>query len=256
MINALYIAETGLNAQKSLVDVISNNIANVNTSGFKKSKIDFVDLMYGPEKLDTKKNTTESNDLKGVHIASISQDMTAGKLKYTEHPFDVAIQGEGMIAVEYADGEIAYTRIGRLRVDNEGYLSTAQGHRLEANIGIPPDLDGVIFAPDGMVKGVINGESDLIDLGQIDLVRFNNQQGLNAVGEGLYVETEESGTNYVGRPGDEGFGKILQGYTEESNVSMVEEMVNLVIAQRGYQLNARVIQVSDQLLETVNNLRR
>jgi flagellar basal-body rod protein FlgG len=256
MINSLYIAETGLNAQKSLVDVISNNIANVNTSGFKKGKIDFVDLIYLKDDGVGEVDLSTTSQLQGVHISSIRQDLTQGNLKYTQHPFDLAIQGEGYIPVNFKDNTVAYTRVGRLSIDSEGYLTSASGYRLEAGIVIAPDVDSVVVTKSGLVQGIVSGEPEWIELGQIDLVRFNNEEGLGTVGEGLFVETEASGRAMIGEPGSDGFGSILQGYTEESNVSMVEEMVNLVIAQRGYQLNARVIQVSDQLLETINNLRR
>ena len=259
MINSLYIAETGINAQKTFVDVISNNIANVNTPGYKKAQVNFIDLVYNDKANSASEIDSTSNgnkQLQGVHITSVEQDLTPGKIKFTEHPFDVAIQGEGFIELEMANGETGYTRMGRLRIDQDGYLASVQGHKLTAHISVPSDVSNIVIAQDGTVKGIVDGEAELVELGQIELTRFVNPVALTAQGDGVYLASEQAGEKTTGQPGDSGFGKLLQGYTEESNVSMVEEMVNLVIAQRGYQLNARVIQVSDQILETINNLRR
>ncbi|NVJ62230.1 MAG: flagellar hook-basal body complex protein [Gammaproteobacteria bacterium] len=255
MINSLFIAETGLNAQKTLVDVISNNIANVNTSGFKRSSVNFVDLIYKNDSTGaTNSSTTESS--RGVHVQNISEDLSVGKLKFTQHPFDVAIDGPGFIPVENGNNGTAYTRLGRLAIDSDGYLQTQQGHRLSANISISPDLSEVVIENNGTVIGRVAGSAETVELGTIELVSFTNASGLEKQDSGIYLATEDSGDVIYGMPGEDGFGNIRQGYTEESNVSLVEEMVNLVMAQRGYQLNARVIQVSDQLLETINNLRR
>lgn len=255
MINSLFIAETGLNAQKTLVDVISNNIANVNTTGFKKSSVNFVDLIYKND-ASSSANTANTESSRGVHVQQISEDLSVGKLKFTEHPFDIAIDGPGFIPVENSNNGTAYTRLGRLAIDSDGFLQTQQGHRLAANISVSPDLGEVIIQNDGTVIGVVAGSAETVELGNIELVSFTNPTGLDKQDSGIYLATEESGDMIYGTPGEDGFGNIRQGYTEESNVSLVEEMVNLVMAQRGYQLNARVIQVSDQLLETINNLRR
>ncbi|MCO7223720.1 flagellar hook-basal body protein [Pleionea sp. CnH1-48] len=259
MINSLYIAETGLNAQKTLVDVISNNIANVNTAGYKKAQVNFVDLVYNGDVNKLDKDPAAGNvsgELQGVHVSSIQQDLSSGNLKFTQHPFDLAIQGEGFIAVDLKEGSTGYTRVGRLRIDQDGFLTTTQGHRLSNMISVPSDIGSIAITQDGTVRGLVDGEPDWIDLGQIELSRFVNASALVAQGDGVFLATEEAGLMTTGIAGEDGMGNLLQGYTEESNVSMVEEMVNLVVAQRGYQLNARVIQVSDQLMETINNLSR
>ena len=255
MINSLYIAETGLNAQKIFVDVISNNIANTSTAGFKKSRVNFIDLVVDSN-TSTPVNGNKNDHVYGVHFASIDQDFSQGSLKLTGHPFDLAIQGEGFLEISLNQQEVGYTRIGRLRINAEGDLVTLNGHKLTANIIIPPDVTNLIVEANGMVKGLLSGEEKFIELGQIELTRFTNPSGLFGGSEGIYRANDASGEKTAGIAGENGLGKIQQGYTEESNVSMVEEMVNLVVAQRGYQLNARVIQISDQLLETINNLRR
>ncbi len=255
MINSLYIAETGLNAQKTFVDVISNNIANTNTSGFKKSNVNFVDLVVNPQESngDIKSN---SSNVYGVNVASITQDFSQGSLKPTGHPFDIAIHGEGFFEVNLNDQQLGYTRIGRLTINNDSLLSTIHGYSLSGDILIPPDTTNIVIESNGLVKGMLDGDEEFTELGRIELVNFSSPEQLIADADGVYKASEDAGEKTISIAGESGTGLIRQGYTEESNVSMVEEMVNLVIAQRGYQLNARVIQVSDQLLETINNLRR
>ena len=196
MINSLYIAETGLNAQKTLVDVISNNIANVNTPGFKKTKVDFVDLIYKNQQAEASGESSSEMQFRGVHVDSVGQDLTPGKLKYTQHPFDIAIQGNGFLPVINENDELLFTRIGRLTVDSEGYLSTSAGHRLEASIAIPPDLENIIIEKDGTVLGILANESEPMELGQIELAKFANPDGLTAAGEGLYASNQDSGSAY------------------------------------------------------------
>lgn len=253
MINSLYIAETGLNAQNTFVDVISNNIANTNTSGFKKSSVNFIDLVV-PDGVNNSQTT--QSEVYGVHVAEVSHDFSQGALKPTGHPFDLAIHGSGFYEVALNDQEVGYTRIGRLRVDQDGYLSTMNGNKLTSNIIIPPDTVNLTVEENGTIMALLAEEENYTELGQLELVRFTNNGGLVPESNGVYRYSEAAGEKIIAHAGEDSMGNIQQGYTEESNVSMVEEMVNLVIAQRGYQLNARVIQISDQLLETINNLRR
>ena len=258
MIDALYIAESGLNAQETLINVISNNIANSNTVGFKKNRVDFIDLVYKSENTNQITNTTDRNNLigTGTSIGSTTKVFTSGEIKATNNPLDIAILGDGFLEVEMPSGQTAYTRAGRLMINNEGLLTTAQGHKLSANIRVPQDTATVIISQEGEVLGYTDIGQDPIHLGQIDIAKFASTDNLKELGTSLFSATEKSGDAIYGQPGDTGYGKILQGHTEISNVSMVEEMVNLVLAQRGYQLNARVLQISDQMLETINNLRR
>jgi len=252
MINSLYIAETGLNAQRTFVDVISNNIANTNTVGYKKSRVNFIDLV---SKQDENASITSDQNVMGVRIGSVDQDFSQGPLKPTGRPLDIAINGEGFLEVIVNGQNVGYTRIGRLSLNSEGAL-TMQGYQLSSNIIIPPDVIDLQIDKEGMVKGMLSNDDTYTEFGQIELTKFSNASGLLAQGDGIYVTTEESGEKTFGIAGRDGLGRIQQGYSEESNVSMIEEMVNLTIAQRSYQLNARVIQIADQLLETINNLRR
>ena len=259
MIESLYIAESGMNSQQQLIDVISNNIANASTPGFKKTQLNFVDLVYQSSAENLIDNGGMAGNVSngaGVQIATNSKDFSVGDLKQTGNPFDIAIQGEGFIQVTLADGNDAFTRAGRLRLDTDGYLATTEGHRLSSNIQLPPDASNLTIDQSGSVTVRIGEDGAVSSIGNIELVRFTNTDGLAAIGNNLYEQTNQAGDRIYGEPGSFGLGNILQGITEVSNVSMTEEMVNLMLAQRGYQLNARIIQVSDQLLDTINNLRR
>lgn len=259
MIESLYIAETGMTSQQKLIDVISNNIANSSTPGFKKSQVNFVDLVYRSETPNGQANNVSGSNVNngaGVQIASNITDFSVGELKQTNNPFDLAIQGSGLLEVELADGELAYTRAGRLRLDSEGYLATQEGLRLSANIQLPPDAVNLLISPQGQVSAQLGHQGERVVLGELELAKFTNMESMRTSGQNLYTATPESGDVLYGKPGEYGLGHLAQGTTEISNVSMTEEMVNLMLAQRGYQLNARIIQISDQLLDTVNNLRR
>ncbi len=255
MIDSLYIAESGMTTQQKMIDIISNNIANSATSGFKKSQVNFVDLVYQTETTANTAATAQSVGA-GVAITNTVTDFSVGEMKATNNPFDLAIQGSGFFEVELADGSYAYTRAGRLRVDADGYLTTASGMRLTANIQLPPDATDMRVSDTGEVSARLGDELTRTQLGNLELVRFTNEQALDPVGDNLYSANSDTGETIYAAPGQLGTGKLLQGFAEISNVSMTEEMVNLMLAQRGYQLNARIIQISDQLLDTINNLRR
>jgi len=258
MINALYIAQTGLDAHQNLIDIISNNLANSNTQGYKKEQVQFIDLVYSSKSTADAmaKNIGGNSKPHGVSADIVETDFSQGSLKVTNHPLDVAIQGEGMIEVNLPDGSKGYSRGGRLFINRDGLLSLRNGDVLSGGISIPPDGKNLVISRDGLVRISLPGEYVPVELGQLELVRFADPQSLENIGSGVYRPTELSGEIRRSNPGDGGTGSILQGYAEQSNVSMVEEMVNLMLAQRGYQLNARVLQVSDQILETINNLRR
>lgn len=257
MIDSLYIAETGMNSQQKLIEVISNNIANASTPGYKQVSVNFVDLVYQPPSTDT--NMTQRTDVIngiGVQVHSTSTNFKVGEFKQTGNAFDIAINGAGFFEVVTENGDFAYTRSGRLRLDQNGYLTITTGEKLSANIQLPPDAKAFVISKTGEVSASIGNEDELVRLGQIDLVNFNNPDALQSIGRNLYLVTENAGVANYAAPSDAGNGSLLQGFTEMANVSMTEEMVNLMLAQRGYQLNARIIQVSDQVLETINNLRR
>lgn len=261
MIDALHVAETGLNTYSTYLDVISNNIANINTPGFKKSAVNFSDLVYQDshvKEANTDAVTNFNSNLVGLGtaIGSTYKVFTAGNLVQTNNAMDLAINGRGFIEVELADGSVAYTRAGRLMTDQNGFLTTADGNKLTANIQLPPDIEGLFITQDGQVQAKLVSDNQPALLGTIELVSFMNPEALNALGFNLYSATPEAGESFSAAAGQAGSGSLLQGYSEVSNVSMTEEMVNMMTAQRAFQLNSRVVQVADQMLETINNMRR
>ena len=259
MLDSLYIAASGMHAQQMNVDVISNNLANVNTAAFKKNRVNFEDLLY--------RETARQNGLLGasdsVHrlglgagISGTQKMFIAGELKKSDSPLDLAIRGDGFIEVTLPDGGVAYTRSGSLQVDREGYLMTADGHMLKASIQIPGDTREVVVEPTGRVLARVSNEKDPVEVGQLEMANFTNPGGLNPIGGNLYVASDRSGEPVIGKPGEEGYGTVAQGFLESSNVKLMEEMINLVIAQRAYEVNSKVVQASDEMLAMSNNLRR
>lgn len=258
MIDALYISESGLSSQQTLIDVISNNIANTNTPAFKKNSVNFVDLVYK----DATAPEVSGSDLSpntligaGASIATTSKVFTPGELQPTQNPMDLAISGNGFLEVTLDNGDQAYTRAGRIKLDNEGYITSSAGHRLSSNIQVSPDVERLEILPNGIVNGYVANSTEIVELGQIELARFNNQEQLLALGDNLFKSTAASGEANLVAPGTEGAGSVMQGYTENSNVEMTAEMVNLISAQRVFQMNARVFQVCDQILEVITSLR-
>ncbi|MEJ2611294.1 MAG: flagellar basal-body rod protein FlgG [Candidatus Thiodiazotropha sp.] len=260
MIESLSIGASGMQAQQTQIDVIANNLANTNTMGFKKSRVDFEDLMYR-EMARSHSSLLVTSDLDrpigvGVGVASTGKVFTTGEVKKTERSLDLAIQGEGFFEVMMGDNSYAYTRNGAMRIDRDGYLATADGHRLSGLIQVPNDAEEIAIQNDGSVLAQVANQDELIEIGSLDLVRFVNAGGLTPLGDNLYLPSEDSGDGYYGIPGEEGFGGVNQGYLEASNVNLVEEMTQLVLAQRAYEINSKVVQASDELLSIVNNLRR
>lgn len=258
---SLYSGATGMQAQQLNLNVISNNIANVNTTGYKKNKIEFQDLLYQNPR-HSGGQTGAGNVVptgvemgNGTKVVSTAKIFTQGQLTQTSEKMDVAIDGVGFFEVERADGTAAYTRDGAFKVGPDGQLTTSDGlvvTAFEAQIGA--DVTNVFISPDGIVSVEQNGETQ--ELAQINLSRFPNSSGLKSIGGNLYVETEASGPVENGPPGQNGFGVIQQGYLEMSNVNVVEEMVNMIIAQRAYEVNSKSIQTSDDMLSRVNQLKR
>jgi flagellar basal-body rod protein FlgG len=260
MIESLSIGASGMQAQQTQIDVIANNLANVNTMGFKKSRVDFEDLMYR-EMARTRSNLLPNFDIArpigvGVGVSSTGKVFTSGEVKKTERSLDLAIQGEGFLEVLLPDNSYAYTRNGSMRIDQDGYLATADGYRLSGLIQVPNDAEDIAIQSDGSVLAQVADQDELVAIGSLDLIRFVNAGGLSPVGDNLYLPSENSGDGYYGIPGEEGFGSVQQGYLEASNVNLVEEMTQLVLAQRAYEINSKVVQAADELLGIVNNLRR
>jgi flagellar basal-body rod protein FlgG len=257
MSDALFIAATGMHAQQTQVDTIANNLANLNTVGFKKSRVSFEPLMPQPlPALTALEGGATAYQGMGAAVGAVVPDFVAGEMKPTQRDLDVAINGLGFLEVELPDGTHAYTRRGALSVNREGFLVTANGLPLSAMINLPADAQSVIINADGRVQMKAQNNDELTDLGTLELARFVNDRGLRPMGEGLYVATDESGEAAYERAGENGAGTFAQGYLEASNVQMVEELTNLMVAQRAYEANSKVLQAADELASLVNNLRR
>ena len=262
MIRALRSAASGMFAQELKLDNISNNLANVNTTGFKKSEVQFQDLMYQvirPASASYGSNVIEPVELSvghGVRPIANTRSFSQGTLTQTENPLDLAINGEGFFQVLLPDGTEAYTRDGQLQIDPDGRLVTSNGYELEPRVNLPPDTEAVIVNRDGIIMALTTGQSVPEEIGQIELARFINPAGLTAIGQNLFQETIASGPPIRGEGGLEGFGQIEQGYLEASNVSVVEEMIDMITAQRAYELNSKTIKTAETMLERVVNLKR
>ena len=263
MIRALYSAASGMSAQELAVDNIAHNLANSNTVGFKARQVQFQDLLYQTvvqPGAAAGAQTVVPTGLQiglGVRPASNEIILTQGNLAATSNPLDVAIQGNGFFQVRRANGELAYTRAGNFHVDREGNIVTSDGEALEPQITIPAGAQSITIAPDGTVSYALPGQTAAQNGGQIQLANFQNAAGLNSIGRNLFTPTDASGDATVGNPGgQEGLGSLLQGYTEASNVSVVDEFVNLIRSQRAYEANSRVVKAVDEMLGQVNNLVR
>jgi flagellar basal-body rod protein FlgG len=249
-------------AQQTNLDVVSNNLANANTAGFKKIRADFEDLLYqidrepgAPVEPDSMVPTGIQVGL-GTRVVGTNRIMTAGNLQVTGNPLDVAIEGDGFFQVVLPNGEIAYTRDGSWSIDGEGQMVTSNGYLLDPAIVIPEDALEVVISATGDVSVTLPDEVDPQNVGQLELARFVNPAGLKAVGKNLFLETPASGDPIVAEPGDEGMGTTIQTILEMSNVQVVEEMVNMIVAQRAYEANSKTIQTADNLLQIANGLRR
>lgn len=259
MLDSLYIGATGMNAQQLNVETISNNLANVNTPAYKKSRVNFQDLMYrelGKMGVDMSNVELTQHLGSGVGILQLGKLFQDGELKKTDSPMDIAISGKGFLEVTLPDGSNAYTRSGSLQVTAEGLLATAAGNPLRQSIHIPSDAKDIVIESTGKVMVGVPNEKNRIEAGQIELVDFVNPAGLSPVGDNLYIATEKAGQPVTGTPGTDAFGTLSQGYLEASNVKLVEEMVSLILAQRAYEVSAKVVQASDEMLGISNNLRR
>ena len=262
MIRSLYTAATGMVAQQMNLDVIANNLANVNTPGFKKSRADFEDLMY---QIIEEPGTTASQQGSsptgvqvglGVRPASVGKVHSQGDFESTGNPLDLAIEGDGFFQVTMPDGTTAYTRAGAFKLNETGQLVTSDGYLINPNITIPPDSIGITIAADGIVTVKQQGTTNASQVGQLQTARFQNPAGLRAQGKNLFQETESSGTATLGNPGENGLGTISQGFLESSNVSVVEEIVQMVTGQRAYEANSKVINTVDQILQNAINVKR
>ncbi|MCB9988738.1 MAG: flagellar basal-body rod protein FlgG [Rhodospirillales bacterium] len=259
---SLDIGATGMLAQQMNVDVISNNIANMTTTGHKRQRVDFKDLIYQnlsrPGSQSSDVGTILPSGLQlglGVRVGSVYRIHEQGPLQMTENPLDLALTGDGFFQITMPDGDTAYTRSGVFQINQDGEIVTTQGYQLEPNIVVPDDAIAVEINESGEVFAQISGQVALSNLGQIDIATFVNPAGLEAIGDNLFVETEGSGTPTVGTPNTENFAAIRQGALESSNVNVVEEITQLITAQRAYEMNSNIITTSDEMLQTVTQLR-
>jgi flagellar basal-body rod protein FlgG len=262
MIRSLYTAATGMMAQQMQIDVVSNNISNVNTIGYKKQRAEFADLFYqtmeyaGTATSTTTMSPTGVNVGLGVRTTAITKIFTQGNFKETGNNLDIAIQGDGFFQVQLPDGRIAYTRDGAFKLDSNGNIVTADGYKLIPNISLPPNTVQVSIGTDGTVSILAAGDTQMQQIGQIQLAKFINPSGLHSLGSNLYINTSASGDPIVGVPGSNGLGQTRQGFIEMSNVQLVEEMTDLITGQRAYDAASKAIVTSDQMLQTVNGLKR
>jgi flagellar basal-body rod protein FlgG len=261
MLKALNTAATGLEAQQNNMEVITNNLANVSTAGFKKSRAEFEDLMYQTQKepgqasgMNSVSPTGVQTGL-GVKTAAIQKDFTNGSSIITKNPLDIQIEGAGFFQIQTGDGQIAYTRDGAFKRDAQGRMVDKNGNFLQPEITIPADAAGIEISATGEVKIVQGLNQAPTTVGQIDIVNFVNPAGLRSLGKNLYAQTGASGQAIATRPGLQGTGYLSQGQLEGSNVNIVDEMVNMITAQRFYETNSKAVQAADQMLQSTNNLR-
>ncbi|MBP5567934.1 MAG: flagellar basal-body rod protein FlgG [Treponema sp.] len=264
MVRSLWTAATGMNGQQSNIDAISNNLSNVNTTGYKQQRVEFEDLTYQtyqhagtPATEDTVKPVGIQQGT-GVRVAATQRIMTQGSLQNTGVSTDLAITGEGFFRLLNYDGGYVYTRDGSFKVDSNGQLVNSNGLRVMPEIILPEnfDINTLNITQTGKVSVKVNGENDPVDVGQIELYRFPNPVGLHAEGDNLFKVTAASGESYAGRPGIDGFGETRHKFLEMSNVSVVNEMVQMIVAQRAYEFDSKAIQTSDSMLSTAVNLKR
>jgi flagellar basal-body rod protein FlgG len=261
MIRALYSAASGMSAQQTNVDTIANNLANANTAGFKARRVQFQDLMYQnivqPGAAAGAQSTVPSGLQLGLGTRTASNEIvfTQGDFSQTSNPLDLVIQGKGFFQIQRQSGDLAYTRAGSFQFNKDGAIVTADGDLLNPQITIPPDAQSVTIATDGTVTFTQPGQTAAQVAGQIQLANFPNPAGLNSMGKNLYAPTDASGDAVVGNPGgQEGLGTLLQGYTEQSNVSVVDEFVNLIVSQRAYEANSKVVRAADEMYQQMNNV--
>jgi len=262
MIRSLWTSATGMQAQELNIDVIANNLANVNTSGFKKSRAEFQDLLYQilrPAGAASSQDTTIPTGIQlghGARPSAVQKIFTQGDFQNTKNELDWSIEGDGFFQIELPNGETSYSRSGEFKLDADGRIVNPDGFLLVPEISVPTNAMSINVGMDGTVSVIQADDATPVEIGTIQLARFVNASGLRSLGRNLYSPTEASGDEIVGTPGENGFGTISQGFLEMSNVSVVDEMVNMITAQRAYETNSKVIQTADDMLQMANNLKR
>ncbi|WP_137152409.1 flagellar basal-body rod protein FlgG [Devosia sp. FKR38] len=259
---ALYIASTGMSAQERNVEVISNNIANMRTTGYKRQRAEFEDLLYQQITRAGAQSSAQGTNIpagleigSGVRTVATPRVMSQGSVNMTDGELDVAVRGEGFFMVQLPDGRTAYTRDGSFQRSADGMLVNSNGYTINPGISIPGDANSVSISQDGIVSANIGTDSQPTQIGQLQLARFVNKAGLESLGDNMFIDTPASGPAQVGVPNTDGTGNLLQGYLEMSNVNSVTEIADLIAAQRAYEMNARVISGADQMMQSTSQLR-
>jgi flagellar basal-body rod protein FlgG len=262
MIRSLWTSATGMQAQALNLDVIANNLANVNTAGFKKSRAEFQDLLYETLRPAGTASSQDTQVPAGIQIghgtrpSTVLKIFSQGNMENTKNELDLAIEGDGFFQIILPNGETAYTRDGSFKLDSDGRIVNSDGFALEPEISIPSDALSISVGIDGTVSVLQAGDSVPSEIGTIELARFVNPAGLISTGRNLYIISEASGDEMTGTPGEDGLGSIAQGFLEMSNVSVVDEMVSMITAQRAYEVNSKSIQTADEMLQIANNIKR
>jgi flagellar basal-body rod protein FlgG len=260
MIRSLYTGTTGMNAQQLNIDVIANNLANVSTTGFKKSTTDFQDLLYETIKVPGSLTSTDTQSPTGILVGmgvapgAVTKIFTQGELIQTQNPLDLAIEGTGLFQISMPNGTTAYTRAGAFKLDSNGRVTNSNGYPLLPALTVPQGAQQITISNTGIVSAVLAGETASTQIGTIELATFINSPGLSSIGNNLFTETGASGTASTGTPGDNGIGTLSQTFLEGSNVNIVQEMANMITAQRAYEINSKAITTSDEMMKTTNAL--
>lgn len=262
MIRALYTAASGMTAQQANIDNIAHNLSNVNTTGFKKSRVEFEDLVYQQTKVAGTPTSTAGEAPVGLETGlgtrsvATSRDFTPGNMRKTGGVLDLAIEGDGFLQVTLPNGTTSYTRAGTLHTDAQGLIVTTEGYPLEPQITVPADATSITISKEGVVAGLVPGQTQPQQFGTIETVTFQSPSGLRPLGGNLYAATMVSGEPQAGIPGSDSRGTLAQGFLEDSNVSVVDEMVNMILGQRAYEANSKVVKAADEMLQQTNNIVR
>jgi flagellar basal-body rod protein FlgG len=260
MLRALHTAASGMEAQQLNIDTIAHNLANINTSGFKFRKAQFQDLLYQNMRQAGASNTSTTEIPVGLQVGLGTKPVatqiifTQGDFSSTENPLDLVIQGQGFFQIRQASGQMAYTRNGNFHMNRDGNIVTSEGDLLDPQITIPQEQTGITIGSDGTVSVQLPNQTQPQQVGRIELAMFQNPSGLDNIGKSLFMPTQSSGEATTGTPGENGLGTLLSGYVEQSNVSVVEEMVNMIVSQRAYEANSKVIRTADEMFTQANNI--
>lgn len=262
MIRTLWTAASGMEAQQLHIDTIANNLANVNTTGYKKARVNFQDLMYQSLRRPGTPTALGAEIPTGIEVGhgvrpqATQKIFSQGSFQSTENPLDLAIEGDGFFQILQTDGSVAYTRDGSFKIDNNGRVVTSDGFPLVPEIYLPNDAINISISSDGIVACQLAGDTEMLRIGQVELVRFANPGGLESIGRNMFSESQAAGFPIYGYPGEDGLGTVAQGYLEMGNVRVVEEMVDMITAQRAYEINSKSIQAADEILSLAAQLKR